>query len=87
LLSLLSFLSERRRDFSARTGGSRTRWKGRLLTLLLEQHLLLNLLLLGDLSVGGDLGCLAVKSNFGLLEVTTGICSCVSSVYGVVCVW
>jgi hypothetical protein len=41
---------------------------------LLEEHLLLNLLLLCDLGVRGDLGGLAVEGNFGLLEITAGIC-------------
>jgi hypothetical protein len=46
--------------------------------LLLEEHLLLDLLLLCDLGVRGDLGGLAVERNFGLFEVTAGICCWVS---------
>jgi hypothetical protein len=41
---------------------------------LLEQHLLLDLLLLGDLGIRRDLGGLAVECNFGLFEVATGVC-------------
>ena len=49
-------------------------WRKRLLLLLLlEELLLLNLLLLSDLRVDGDLGGLAIKNNFRLLKVATGI--------------
>lgn len=41
--------------------------------MLLEENLLLDLLLLGDLRGGGDLGRLSVEGDLGLLEVTTGI--------------
>lgn len=69
----LRLLPKRRSDFSAGTSGSRARWKSGLLALLLEEHLLLDLLLLGDLGVRGDLGGLAVERNFGLFEVAAGI--------------
>jgi hypothetical protein len=42
---------------------------------LLQKDLLLDLLLLGDLRGGGNLGSLAEEGDLGLLEVTTSICS------------
>lgn len=53
--------------------GSRRSWRQNGL-LLLHEHLLLDLLLLGDLRGGGNLGRLAVEGDLGLLEVTAGIC-------------
>jgi hypothetical protein len=41
---------------------------------LLQEDLLLDLLLLGDLRSGGDLGSLAEKGDLRLLEVTASIC-------------
>lgn len=41
--------------------------------MLLEENLLLDLLLLGDLRGGGDFGRLSVESDLRLFEVTTGI--------------
>lgn len=58
--------------FAPRTGSRRSWWQNGLL--LLHEHLLLDLLLLGDLGRGGNLGRLAVEGDLGLLEVTAGIC-------------
>lgn len=58
--------------FASRTGGRRSWWQNGLL--LLHEHLLLDLLLLGNLGCSGNLGRLAVEGNLGLLEVTAGIC-------------
>jgi hypothetical protein len=58
---------------TTRAGGSRS-W-GQNLLLLLEENLLLDLLLLGDLGSGGNLGRLTEEGNLRLLKVTTSICN------------
>lgn len=60
-----------RYDLSARTSGRGSRRQS--LLLLLQENLLLDLLLLGDLRRRGNLGRLSEQGNLGLLEVTAGI--------------